>query len=103
MSKRLRQVIKLIKETGDKVIVFDNSAPEDSFIVMDLEGYKKLLKPALTTQEFDVKIEDVPKKTESEALCSENIYSSAEVLKHRFKGNGWQIPKEIKENAAKDE
>lgn len=103
MSKRLRQVIKLIKETGDRVIVFDNSAPDDSFIVMDLEAYKKLAKPGLTSQEIDVKIENAPKKADDEALAAENIYSSAEVLKNRFKGNGWQIPKEIKENADKSE
>lgn len=43
MSKQLKQVINLSKRTGDRVIVFDNSCPEDSFVLMTLNQYEGLL------------------------------------------------------------
>ncbi len=43
MSKQLKQVINLSKKTGDRVIVFDNSAPEDSFVLMTLDQYESLI------------------------------------------------------------
>ena len=43
MSKQLKQVISLTKKTGDRIIVFDNSEPDNSFVVMTLDQYEDLM------------------------------------------------------------
>jgi hypothetical protein len=112
MSDRLQKVLKLAKKTGDRIVVFDNSVPDTSFVVMPLEEYEDLLAPAvenssLTEVNIADKIEQVNEKPSnngaSQGFPKENIYSSAQVLKHRFKSNNWQIPKEVKEVASEIE
>ncbi|HNX10852.1 MAG TPA: hypothetical protein PKI61_01810 [bacterium] len=110
MSDRLQKVLKLAKKTGDRVVVFDNSVPDTSFVVMPLDEYEGLLglaveNSALTGGDIADKIVQVSEKPNNntgsgEGFPKENIYSSAQVLKNRFKSNNWQIPKEIKEVAS---
>lgn len=40
--EKLQEVLKLVRQTGDKVIVLDNE--NEPYVVMDLEGYKSLLR-----------------------------------------------------------
>ena len=91
MSKQLKQVINLSKKTGDRIIVFDNSEPDDSFVVMTLDQYEKLLNlsdKVLT----DKKIIDKIESTENENnINPENSFRNIK--------NNWKIPKEIKEES----
>lgn len=48
MSKQLKRVISLAKKTGDRIVVFDNSEPDDSFVVISLDQYEKLIDQFLT-------------------------------------------------------
>lgn len=95
MSKQLKQVINLSKKTGDRIIVFDNSEPDNSFVVMTLEQYEKLV-------EKDIKKEDNKLLTEKkivdrmEDVKNNNQNNSAN---HNFKNNNWQIPPQIKQEA----
>jgi len=59
---------------------------------------------SLTEPVIADKMEQVSEKTHNqpganEDFPKENIYSSAQVIKNRFKNNNWQIPKEVKEIA----
>lgn len=79
MSKQLKQVISLSKKTGDRIIVFDNSEPENSFVLMGLEQYEALIddKEVLTpTKKID--------RIEGESSR---------------KGSNWKIPPQVKEEA----
>ena len=82
MSKQLKQVIKLSQQTGDKVIVFDNSAPEESFVLMTLDQYQAL----------------ISSKSDSltEKKIIDNIGSNNEKSR---KNNNWKIPSQIKEES----
>lgn len=42
MNDRLQQLIRLIKQTGDKLVVFDSLAPDDSYVIMPAPDYEKL-------------------------------------------------------------
>ena len=91
MSKQLKQVINLSKKTGDRIIVFDNSEPEDSFVVMTLEQYEKLINLS-NNNLTDKKIIDKIESTEND-----NGINSDSLL--RNSKNNWKIPKEVKEES----
>lgn len=38
--EQLKRILNLIKKTGDKVIVFDASAPDDSYVLMNFNSYE---------------------------------------------------------------
>jgi hypothetical protein len=82
MSKQLKQVIKLSQQTGDRVIVFDNSAPEESFVLMTLDQYQDLINS------------DSNSLTEKKIV--DNIGSNNEKSK---KNNNWSIPSQVKEES----
>lgn len=82
MSKQLKQVIKLSQQTGDRVIVFDNSVPEESFVLMTLDQYQDLINS------------DSNSLTEKKIV--DNIGSNNEKSK---KNNNWSIPSQVKEES----
>ena len=82
MSKQLKQVIKLSQQTGDRVIVFDNSAPEESFVLMTLDQYQDLINS------------DSNSLTEKKIV--DNIGSNNEKSK---KNNNWSISSQVKEES----
>ncbi len=43
MQDQLQKAINLAKKTGDKLIVFDSSKPENVFVVMSLKDYENLV------------------------------------------------------------
>jgi PHD/YefM family antitoxin component YafN of YafNO toxin-antitoxin module len=79
MSKQLKQVISLSKKTGDRIIVFDNSEPENSFVLMGLEQYEAL-------------VDDKEVLTPAKKIDRIEGESSG-------KGNNWKIPPQVKEEA----
>jgi len=113
MSNKLQKVMQLAKKTGDRIVVFDNSLPDDSYVVMPLNEYEEILglnkengeKSVLTGEKGNdtiVNSENQMWKNDS-GFPKENIYSSAQVIKDKMKGNNnWSIPKEIKEVAEKE-
>lgn len=42
-SEELKRIFKLVKKTGDKVVVYDSREPADSFVVMDISTYENML------------------------------------------------------------
>jgi len=42
-SEKLQKILQLIKKTGDRVIVFDEAAPKDAYVLMDFESYADLI------------------------------------------------------------
>lgn len=111
MSNKLQKVMRLARKTGDRIVVFDNSEPDNSFVVMPLEEYEDILgisdkngeNSRLTEERIVDKIENSgqPKIWANDrSLPKENIYSSGQILKDRYKGNNnWSIPKAVKEAA----
>lgn len=82
MSKQLKQVINLSKKTGDRIIVFDNSEPDNSFVVMTLDQYENIM------------------GLESESLTDKKIIDKMNSNEsNNGKSNNWRIPPRIKEES----
>ncbi len=43
MQEQLQKAINLVKKTGDRLIVFDSSKPENVFVIMSLKDYENLV------------------------------------------------------------
>ncbi len=43
MPDQLQKAINLVKKTGDRLIVFDSSKPENTFVVLALKDYENLV------------------------------------------------------------
>lgn len=86
MSKQLKQVINLSKKTGDRIIVFDNSEPEDSFVLMSLDQYESL-------------INNEKKEGLTERKNIDNIKKDENVVNNVKNSNNWRIPPQVKEEA----
>ncbi|HNV12747.1 MAG TPA: hypothetical protein PK686_01400 [bacterium] len=86
MSKQLKQVINLSKKTGDRIIVFDNSEPEDSFVLMSLDQYESL-------------VNNEKKEGLTERKNIDNIKKDENVANNVKNSNNWRIPPQVKEEA----
>ncbi|MHB8903899.1 MAG: hypothetical protein ACYC40_02260 [Patescibacteria group bacterium] len=64
--EQLKKILQLIKTTGDRVIVFDPSTPDDSYVILDFDRYSKMIN--------DVKVKgELIKTQESVKLRKEAI------------------------------
>jgi hypothetical protein len=50
--EQLRKILNLVKRTGDRVVVFDGNAPDDSYVIMGFDTYAAGLGVASLTPEF---------------------------------------------------
>ena len=41
--EQLKKILNLIKKTGDRVVIFDPSSPDNSYVVMDIDRYADLV------------------------------------------------------------
>jgi len=116
MQDQLQKAINLAKKTGDKLIVFDSSKPENVFVVLSLKDYENLVLGksevrGLTEDELLDKINrDIAiwKSDQSEAENFDAVpdYFSELPAKEetagkdmKRAGNSWSIPSRRKINA----
>jgi hypothetical protein len=120
--EQLKKILNLIKKTHDRVVIFDGSNPEDSYVIMDLDNYMdtavKTEKPAPVAVSSvvlptAVKTEISPKLDKSENLTEEDLtdkinreislwknQENAPYLAEENKAKkGWQIPPVVKNKA----
>lgn len=119
MSKQLKQVINLSKKTGDRIIVFDNSEPDNSFVVMTLEQYEGLVGDNFGLGDKNFQNYNNSKKnldTSNRAPVGDNNQGLTEKKiidkigstenneqnnssNRNFRNNNWQIPPQIKQES----
>ncbi len=121
--EQLKKILKLIKRTGDRVVVFDSSAPEDSYVIMDLDRYagmmtgSELADPRVVANNQaniqELSLEKSRKNEEKENLTEEDltdkINREISIWKNRENASylgeenkpkkPWQIPPQVKDRA----
>jgi 5-deoxy-D-glucuronate isomerase len=111
MSEQFKKIIELIKQTGDKVIVFDAASPDSAYVVMDFDSYSQAngqkavaapKKPNFTEEKAkteNLTEEDLTDKINREISMWKN-QENAPVLSEEDKvKKNWQIPPAVKSNA----
>ncbi|MFA6995285.1 MAG: hypothetical protein WC249_02635 [Patescibacteria group bacterium] len=80
--EQLKKILNIIKNTGDRVIIYDAANPDDSYALMDFSNYarlidnteKKMDKPNLINQENSLNKPELPVKSEKiENLTEEDL------------------------------
>jgi hypothetical protein len=123
LPDNLKALLKLISQTGDRLIIYDPGDQEKTFVLMDIENYQKML----SRRESDVfntlannssKQAEIPLKTqefkkESENLTEEDLTDKINREISMWKNGGdkpyaaeedsprkaWQISAQVKDRA----
>lgn len=115
MQNPLQKVLNLVKKTGDRVIVFDNVNPDNTYVVMSMDEYERLtLKnsevKSLTENQLLDKINrdiamwksenDFEDSSDSDSSFYNSLEGEEEEGKNEKKEKaGWSIPKDVVEAA----
>ncbi len=113
MSKQLKQVINLSKKTGDRIIVFDNSEPNDSFVVMTLGQYERIIGEYFQDSSHnegdgDSYIDNKKTINNGQVLTEKKIIDKIENTENNdnsnlpnrsLRNNNWQIPPQVKQES----
>ncbi len=106
---QFKKILGLIKKTGDRVIIFNPEAPEDAYVIMDLDKYaalvdkEDLLKKHPATQNpappANLTEEDLTDKINREILMWKNRESAAYPEEDDEARKAWQISPQVKAKA----
>ncbi len=119
--EQLKKILNLIKRTGDRVIVFDASSPEESYVVMDFDRYTNMvlteepavreaaIKPMkseiipvvsdLNEKKENLTEEDLTDKINREISMWKNRENLPYVAEEDKPKKAWQIPPQVKDKA----
>ncbi|MDA3839843.1 MAG: hypothetical protein PF572_02030 [Patescibacteria group bacterium] len=83
MDSQFRRIIKLIRKTGDKLVVLDHNEPENAYAIMNLDEYEKISETSsdlrgLTEDEMIDKINRDIALWKNDTISDENIDNNDE-------------------------
>ncbi len=119
--EQLKKILNLIKKTGDRVIVFDASTPDDSYVIMDINRYSEmalgekriLAEPEKIVEKIAENTEKVDSNAKKENLTEEDLtdkinreislwknQENAPLLDEESRPKkAWSIPPQVKNKA----
>lgn len=106
--KQLQKILELIKKTGDRVILYDENKPDNSYVMLDLDSYSSLV----STQEYktlkeednrDLTMNDLTDKINCDISSWKNQENGNYLAEESKSRNPWAIPNKIKNGAQKIE
>lgn len=113
--EQLKKILNLIKKTGDRVIMFDASAPADSYVIMDIDRYTEMTlgeveKNTKNTEKNDLEAkkenlteEDLTDKINREISLWKNQENTPPSDEEEEAKKAWSIPPQVKNRAQKIE
>lgn len=104
--EQFKKILKLIKKTGDKVIVYNEQEPENSFVLMDLEKYENLVnentddkKELKIADTRDLTTDDITDRINCDISTWKNQENGPYLAEESKSRNPWAIPVKIKNGA----
>jgi len=117
--EQLKKILNIIKKTGDRVIIFDGNAPDDSYVIMNLDNYvenftedQRLTINPVEQDKPDKPInsdnlskidnlteEDLTDKINREISMWKNRDISPSLAEENKPKKVWQIPPQVKDKA----
>lgn len=104
MREQLKKALKLARKTNDAIIFFDAETPEDSFAIVDLDHYEKMVNPLnLDKKEAvfqpNLTEEDLADKINREISDWKNEDQVEYLAEESKTRKNWNIPPQIKDKA----
>ncbi len=119
--EQLKKILNLIKKTGDRVVIFDATSPNESYVIMDFNRYENMVyggeaankvdEQTVTKSEVKPINSDLSEKTENltEEDLTDKINREISMWKNRENlpyiaeeekpKKAWQIPPQVKDKA----
>jgi len=104
--EQLKKILNLIKKTGDRVIIFDSSAPDDSYVIMNFDAYAGGSNQPIQSKNAgnpesaeSLTEEDLTDKINREISVWKNRENSAYLAEEDKPKKAWQIPPIVKDKA----
>jgi hypothetical protein len=111
--EQLKKILKLIKRTGDKVVIYSENDPDSSFVLMDIVGYENLLNKNIDSQNtenttpvsnnLDLTADDLTDRINCDISTWKNQENGQYLDEESKSRNPWAIPVKIKNGAQKVE
>jgi len=106
----LKKILKLIKKTGDKVIIYSENEPNDLVVLMNLREYENLVdikgevkiksnNSANSVAETDLTEGDLTDRINCDISAWKNQENSPYLTEESKSRNPWAIPTKIKDSA----
>lgn len=110
MREHLRRALKLARKTKEAILFFDAEFPEDSFAIVDLDRYEKIVDPESLNKkdlvyQSNLTEEDLADRINDEISDWKNREQSEYLFEETKETPRWQIPPHMKnkaENKAND-
>ncbi len=104
MDSQFKRIIKLVKKTGDRIIVFDSNEPENAYAIMSIDDYEKINENpsdlrGLTEDEMIDKINRDIALWKNDTDIEEEVDNEEEKLSQEKESKpkkSWSIPEERK-------
>ena len=113
--EQLKKILNLIKKTGDRVVIFDGSNPDNSYVIMDFDKYagapiniensvssvvvEKIELSPDSPKNSNLTEEDLTDKINREISTWKNREVSSFLGEENKAKGAWQIPPKIKDKA----
>ena len=119
--EQLKEILNLIKKTGDRVVIFDAMSPNESYVIMDFNRYENMVNDGEVTNKADEQIavkdevkpinsdlsdkpenlteEDLTDKINREISMWKNRENLPYIAEEEKPKKAWQIPPQVKDKA----
>jgi len=104
--EQLKKILKLIKKTGDKVVIYNENEPNNSFVLMDLEKYESLVSENNDNENKlkiadtgDLTTDDITDRINCDISTWKNQENGPYLAEESKSRNPWAIPVKIKNGA----
>jgi len=104
--EQFKKILKLIKKTGDKVIVYNENEPDNSFVLMDLGKYESLVEENSDDKNklkiadtLDLTTDDITDRINCDISTWKNQENGPYLAEESKSRNPWAIPVKIKNGA----
>ncbi len=104
MREQLKKAIALAKKTKSSVIMFDAENPQDTFVLVDLDQYEKMIekkneKVNVIKEKNDLTEDNLADKINREISLWKNQENSDSIGSEEDNKNRWKIPPHVKNKA----
>ena len=104
--EQFKKILKLIKKTGDKVVIYNENEPNNSFVLMDLEKYESLVSENNDNENKlkiadtgDLTTDDITDRINCDISTWKNQENGPYLAEESKSRNPWAIPVKIKNGA----
>ena len=108
--EQLKKILRSIKKTGDKVILYNENEPENAYVLMNFKDYESFSGEEITVKtepdkpnDADLTADDLTDRINCDISAWKNQENGPYLAEESKSRNPWAIPVKVKNGAQKVE